>query len=376
MSGFVPPVYPYDRLLPLKALADKLPGGAVDLSVGTPTDPPPQAVLDALRDPDRHQLLRGYPPSIGTAALREAAREWMTRRLGVTVPEDGLALCIGTKEFVSSLPQWLKLREPARDTVLYPAVAYPTYEMGAILAGLRAVPVPVDREFHLDLSAISHTDAERALVLWMNSPGNPAGQLDDLAAAAAWGRRHGVLVASDECYSEYTWDGPPRTVLAGFDRQPEGLLAVHSLSKRSNLAGLRVGWYAGDPEVVGYLREVRKHAGLMVPGPAQLAALAVLGDQAHVEVQRARYQERLLFAQRLLLHLGLDVTLPQGGFYLWVPAPGGDAWGLTERLASEGGMVVSPGEFYGRDASGYVRVAMVAPLERLQLVARRLGQDV
>lgn len=377
MTGFVPPVYPYDRLVPLRALADKLPGGVVDLSVGTPSDPPPQVVLDALTDPDREQLLRGYPPSIGTGALRQAASEWMAQRLGVPVPAEGLALCIGTKEFVAGLPQWLRLRDPARDTVLYPAVSYPTYEMGAVLASLRAVAVPVDEQFRLDLSAVSRTDAERAVVLWVNSPGNPAGQLDNLAAAAAWGRRHGVLVASDECYSEYTWSGPPRSLLAGADRDPgglTGLLALHSLSKRSNLAGLRVGWYAGDPDLVAYLREIRKHAGFMVPGPAQLAALAALGDQNHVEAQRARYWERLTFMQRVLQGLGLEVTLPEGGFYLWVPAPGGDAWGLAERLAREGGVLVSPGDFYGRAAAGHVRVAMVASMARLEVVARRLGQ--
>ncbi|MBO0691761.1 MAG: aminotransferase class I/II-fold pyridoxal phosphate-dependent enzyme, partial [Acidimicrobiaceae bacterium] len=286
------------------------------------------------------------------------------------LPAEALAACVGTKEFVATLPQWLKLRTPDRDTILYPAISYPTYEMGAILAGLRAVAVPVDEAWCLDLSAISEDDAGRALALWINAPGNPAGGLDDLEAAAAWGRRHSVPVFSDECYVEYTWDGPPRTILSAGLR---GVVAVNSLSKRSNLAGMRVGWYAGDPELVDYLREVRKHVGMMVPGPAQIAGAAALADQVHVEAQRERYRTRLERMQEILAALGVDAPLPGGGFYLWVPAPGGDAWGWTEELAEAGGVLVSPGEFYGHAGDGHVRIAMVQPIERLNLVAARLG---
>ncbi|MGH8920573.1 MAG: pyridoxal phosphate-dependent aminotransferase, partial [Actinomycetes bacterium] len=291
------------------------------------------------------------------------------------VPVDGIAACVGTKELVASVPSMLRLRYPDRDTVLYPAISYPTYAMGASLAGLRAVPVPVDDRWRIDLSAVTESDAARALLLWVNTPGNPAGGLDDLAAASAWGRAHGVPVFSDECYAEFTWDGPPRTVLgtgsgpAGLD----GVVALHSLSKRSNLAGLRVGWYAGDPDLVSFLREVRKHGGLMVPGPAQAAAAAALGDQDHVDVQRGRYHERLVRMQAILAAIDVPAELPAGGFYLWVPAPGGDAWSWTERMASEAGMLVAPGEFYGPAGSDHVRLAMVAPVARLDLVAARLG---
>ena len=262
----------------------------VDLSVGSPCDPPSPAVLAALASADEGGATRGYPSSAGSSVARTAAADWMGRRLGVSVDPGGLALCIGTKELVAGLPAWLHLRDPSRDTVLYPALSYPTYEMGALLGGLRAVPVPVDEHFRLRLTpdAVSDADAERALVLWVNSPGNPAGALDDLAAAAAWGRERGVLVASDECYAELTWNGPPRTVLGhgGGADGLDGVLAVHSLSKRSNLAGLRFGWYAGDPEVVRFLREVRQHAGFMVPGAAQRAGAAALADQAHADAQR------------------------------------------------------------------------------------------
>jgi aspartate/methionine/tyrosine aminotransferase len=271
----------------------------------------------------------------------------------------------------------LHLRDPSRDTVLYPALSYPTYEMGALLGGLRAVPVPVDEHFRLRLTpdAVSDADAERALVLWVNSPGNPAGALDDLAGAAAWGRQRGVLVASDECYAELTWHGPPRTILGhgGGADGLDGVLAVHSLSKRSNLAGLRFGWYAGDPAAVRFLREVRQHAGFMVPGAAQRAGAAALADQAHADAQRETYRWRLARLSQIMAAAGVDAPMPEGGIYLWVPVPDGDAWGLTARLAQQGGVIVSPGEFYGAAGAGYVRVAAVAPNERVELVARRLG---
>jgi succinyldiaminopimelate transaminase len=369
-AGFTPPPYPYDRLEAAKAKAAAHPGGIVDLSVGTPTDPPPPAVIEALAGADEAGTVRGYPASIGSAALRQAMAAWVRRRLGAEVPSDAIAVCVGTKEFVGTLPQWLKLRTPGRDTILYPAISYPTYEMGAVLAGLRAVPVPVDAEWRLDLSAVADIDAERALALWVNTPGNPAGQLDDLQAAGSWGRERGIPVFSDECYAEFTWDGPIRTILTS---GLSGVVAVHSLSKRSNLAGLRLGFYAGDPELVDYLREVRKHVGLMVPGPVQLAGAAALADDTHVDDQRARYRQRLARMQEILGQLGVEADLPGGGFYLWAGAPGGDAWAFTDRLAAEGGLLVSPGDFYGPGGAGHVRIAMVQPVERLDLVAARLG---
>jgi aspartate/methionine/tyrosine aminotransferase len=325
--------------------------------------------------PDPDGMARGYPPSIGTLELRGAIRQWAKEVLGVGIPPDAVSVCVGTKEFVATVPHWLHLRQPERDTVLYPAVSYPTYEMGARLAGLRAVPVPLDGAWSLELDAVSEQDAARALLLWANSPGNPAGGLDDLKAVARWGADHGVTILSDECYVEFTWDGPPRTVLGhGGGRDGlEGVVAVHSLSKRSNLAGLRVGWFVGDPDLVGYLKEVRKHAGLMVPGPVQRAAAVALEDRTHVEDQRRRYEERLVRAQAILAALGVDCPRPRGGFYLWAPAPDGDGWGWASWLAEHGGMLVSPGEFYGPSGRGYVRLAMVAPLDRLDLVARRLG---
>lgn len=379
-TGFTPPPYPYDRLAPLIEAAAAHPGGAVDLSIGTPFDPPPTFVLEALAGSGTE---RGYPPSVGTPDYRVAAAAWMQRRFGVEVdPTREVAACVGTKEFVASTPHLLRLRTPARDTVLYPAVSYPTYAMGATLAGCRSVAVPVDEHWRLDLSAVDPADVARSLCLWVNAPGNPAGGLDDLAAVADWGRANGVVVLSDECYVEFTWDAGdgrgPRAPASG-DRRGhtilehglDGLLAVHSLSKRSNLAGVRAGFYAGDPALVSYLGEVRKHAGLMVPGPVQAAAVAALGDDAHVDAQRSTYWERLVLGRDLLAALGVGAALPGGAFYLWASAPRGDAWGLARRLADEVGAIVSPGEFYGPAGSDHVRVALVQPTARLVELQRR-----
>ena len=320
-EGFRPPPYPYDRLDELKAVAATLPGGLVDLSVGTPMDAPTPVVVEALASSGAE---RGYPPSIGSPAYREAAAGWLDRRLGVTVAPDALAACVGTKEFVAGTPGLLRLRTPDRDTVLYPQVAYPSYAMGAALAGCRAVAVPPRADGTLDLDAIDDADTQRALCLWVNSPANPSGCLEDLEAVASWGRAHEVPVLSDECYVEFTWATRPRTIL---EHGLEGVLAVHSLSKRSNLAGIRAGFYAGDPELVAYLREVRKHAGLMVAGPVQAAAVAAWSDDTHVEEQRDRYRHRLELMQQVLADAGIACPLPAGAFYLWVPAPDGDGWG-------------------------------------------------
>ncbi len=280
-AGFVPPPYPYARLDGLLAIASEHEGGAVDMSIGTPIDPPPPEVTAAF---SRSGAERGYPSSPGSPDLRRAASRWMARRFDIAVDPDSIAACIGTKEFVGTLPQWLRLRSPDRDTILYPAISYPTYEMGAILAGCRAVPVPLDAAGRLLLSGIAPDDAGRALALWVNSPGNPTGVLDDLGAAAAWGRANGVPVFSDECYVEFTWSGPGRSIL---QHGTEGVVALHSLSKRSNLAGGRIGFYAGDADLVRYLLEVRKHVGMMVPGPSQAVGIVALDDDEHVALQRA-----------------------------------------------------------------------------------------
>lgn len=362
---FVPPSYPYERLDGLRRIASALDGGAIDCSIGTPVDPPPAAVLEELA---RAIGARGYPASAGSEDYRLAAAEWIQRRFGVALETDQLAGCVGTKEFVGTLAGYLHLRAPERDTVLYPSVSYPTYAMGATLAGLRAVAVDLI-DGRLDLASISPDDVERALVLWSNSPSNPTGVLDDLEAVAEWGRDHGVLVASDECYAEFTWDGRPRSIL---EHGLVGVLAVHSISKRSNLAGLRAGFYAGDPATVAFLRSVRQHAGFMIAGPVQAAVAVAYRDDEHVNLQRSIYRSRLELISNALKDIEIDTAMPEGSFYLWFSREGMDGWQLAALLAEKSGLIVSPGELYGATGANFVRLAVVQPDERLALAASRL----
>ena len=370
-AGFVPPPYPHDRLDAFRRLAAVVPGGVVDCSIGNPIDPVPDVVLAALdaAAPDGAP----YPATIGSTDLRTAAADWIARRFGVAVEPDHVLACIGTKEMVASLPRFLGMRDPSRDTVLYPAISYPTYGMGAELAGLRAVPVPLDDGWHLDLSRISDEDAGRALLLWTNEPGNPTAAVAsaaEVADAVAWARARGIVVAADECYAEFS-GGEPVTAL---ETGPDGVLAVHSLSKRSNMAGFRTGFVAGDPDLVRYLGEVRKHAGLMTAGPIQAAAVAALGDDTHVAAQRARYLDRRALMLDGLAAYGLVHDGGPAPFYLWLRSEAGvdDGWELAARLA-EAGTLVAPGSLYGPAAADHVRLALTQPLDRLQLVLERLS---
>jgi succinyldiaminopimelate transaminase len=364
---WTPPEYPYDRL---RRVGDKglhHSGGVIDMSIGTPVDAPLDTVVHALANSGAE---RGYPPSNGTLAYREAAQRWLRRRFDVEVDASAIAACVGTKEFVTTTPLWLKLLFPDRDTILYPQISYPSYAMAAELGGLRAVPVPQREGGALALDQISADDARRALCLWSNSPANPTGGLDDLGAVAAWGRHNDVVVLSDECYAEFTWDGPPDSILK---HATEGALAVHSLSKRSNLAGVRVGMYAGDAELVANLAEIRKHVGMMVPGPAQAAGVVAFDDDQHVAAQRDRYRRRLeLLAGALSRRFEVAVDLPRGGFYLWMPVPEGDGWSFAEQLVADYGVLASPGEFYGQASANFVRFALVVTDEQLDMAVSRL----
>ena len=379
-SGFVPPIYPYFRLDELKQRASEAPGGIVDLSIGTPNDPVPDIVSAALAEAGPGAA--GYPRAIGAPALREAAAGWMERSFGVSLDAAQVVSVIGTKELVASLPHLLRLRDPSRDTVLYPAVSYPTYAMGAQLGGCRAVPVPLGEGWHLDLSAVSEEDAARALLLWINEPGNPTGSQSaagPLADAVAWARARGIVVASDECYVEFNWDEagnhvPGATALqAGVD----GVLAVHSLSKRSNMAGYRCGFLAGDGDLVAYIASVRTHSGMMVPGPIQAAATVAWADDAHVAVQRDRYAERRMYARSRLAEAGLVDAGGPSAFYLWFRSadPAEDGWAVTARLA-ETGTLVAAGDLYGGAGGDYVRMALVEPLERLELAFDRMSHSM
>ncbi len=377
------PDFPWDSLAPVKerasAFSDPSLGpagtGLVDLSVGTPVDPTPRVVREALAAAsDAH----GYPLTWGTADLREAVSAWFAARRGVPdVDPAGVLPTIGSKELVAWLPILMGLGPG--DVVAYPRVAYPTYDVGARLSG--ATPMAVDA-----LTALGPlTPSTTPKLLWLNTPGNPTGKvlgIEHLAKVVGWARQHGVVVASDECYAELDWrpraagSREPPTTPSILDPRVtggshEGLLCVYSLSKQSNLAGYRGAFVAGDPALVGRLLEVRKHAGMMVPWPVQRAVLAALSDAAHVEDQKARYAARRAALLPAVERFGLRVDDSEAGLYLWATA--GEAGRVTiERLAARG-ILAAPGDFYGPAGAQHVRIALTATDEGVAAAVRRLG---
>jgi len=321
----------------------------------------PQVVKDALSSAANSP---GYPATAGTPAVRQAAAGWLARRHGVTVEPDAVLPVIGTKELIAWLPTLLGCGPG--DAVVYPELAYPTYDVGARLAGAR--PVASD-----GLTALG---PERVRLAWLNSPSNPTGRVlpaEQMRKVVSWGQERGTVIASDECYLELGWEATPLSVLhpevsGGSHR---GLLAVHSLSKRSNLAGYRAGFVVGDPHLVAELLEVRKHAGMMVPAPIQAAMAAALNDDAHAEEQRARYAARRARLRSALAASGWVVEHSEAGLYLWAAHPELDCWGSISRLA-ELGILVAPGEIYGPSGGRHVRVALTATDERVDAAVTRL----
>lgn len=333
----------------------------MDLSIGTPVDPTPAVVQDALR---AAADAPGYPLTIGTPAVREALVGWVARRLGCSLPESQVVPSIGSKELVSLLPMLLGL-QPGSE-VLIPALAYPTYDAGARFAG--CVPVPVE-------DPTAHDPARVGLV-WLNSPSNPTGEVwsaERLRSVVDWGRSHGVLIASDECYLELGWDASPVSILdpAVCGSSTDGVLAVHSLSKRSNLAGYRAGFAAGDRAAVAAIIEARKHLGLLVPAPVQAALVAALGDDAHVAEQKARYSARREVLLPAVRAAGFSVEHSEAGLYLWCTR-GEACWDTVGALASVG-VLAAPGEFYGAAGASHVRFALTATDERIAAAAERLA---
>ncbi len=354
------PVFPWDRLAPYAERARSHPDGIVDLSVGTPVDSTPEVVQTALR---AAADAPGYPLTIGTAELRAALVAWARARLGAEVTSAQVVPSIGSKETVSLLPCLLGLAPGS--TVLIPELAYPTYDVGARFAG--CVPVATG-------DPTAHDPAGVALV-WLNSPSNPTGEVldpDRLRAVVTWGRRHGVLVASDECYLELGWEAEPVSVLhpSICGDSAAGVLAVHSLSKRSNLAGYRAGFTIGDAAAVSAIVEARKHLGLLVPAPVQAALVAALGDEEHVRAQRELYAARRTLLLPAVRAAGFRVEHSGAGLYLWCTRDE-ECWQTVDALARIG-VLVAPGEFYGEAGRRHVRFALTAPDERIAAAADRL----
>jgi succinyldiaminopimelate transaminase len=357
------PDFPWDTIAAEAELAAAHPDGIVDLSVGTPVDPTPelvQAALAAATDAP------GYPLTVGMPELRGAVIDMLARRHAVTGLDPGAVIpTIGSKELVAGLPGLLGLGPD--DVVVAPALAYPTYAVGAALVGAQLVAT----------DALTSVGPARVSLVWINSPANPTGKVlpvEHLRKVVAWARERGAIVASDECYLDFGWDAEPRSILHPdvCDGSHEGLLAVHSLSKRSNLAGYRAAFIAGDPAIVKRLLEVRKHAGLIVPAPVQAAMVAALDDDVHVDEQRKRYEQRRLTLRPALEKAGFRIEESAGGLYLW--ATRGEPCRVTLRSLAERGILVAPGEFYGAAGADHVRIALTATDERIATAVTRLTE--
>ena len=355
------PDFPWDSLAGAKQRAQSHPDNIVDLSVGTPVDPTPQLAVDALTAAASDWP--GYPTVWGTPELRAAIIGYLERRWdSLPLTERQVLPVVGTKELVAWLPTQLDLGPG--DTVVIPTTAYPTYEVGAALVG--AIVQPCD-----DPAQVQGSPA----LVWINSPANPHGAVMGRERTAEWidfARGCGALLAADECYGEFGWEAEPVSVL---DRtlcggSADGLLAVHSLSKRSNLAGYRAGFVAGDEQVVTDLLAVRKHTGMMLPGPVQAAMAATLADQDHVAEQRERYAARRALLRPALEAAGFRIEHSEGSLYLW--ATRDEDCRTTIDWLAERGILAAPGDFYGEAGRRHVRIAMTATDERIAAAAERL----
>ena len=356
------PVFPWDTLTDVTAIARAHRDGIVDLSVGTPVDDVAPVIRAALA---AASATPGYPTTAGTPELRASIHAALQRRFGITGVDSAAVLpVIGTKELIAWLPTLLGLGSD--DTVVIPELAYPTYDVGARLAGAQV----------LAADSLTQIGPQAPALLFLNSPSNPSGRvlgLDHLRKVVGWARERGVLIASDECYLGLAWDAAPLSVLhpSVCDGDHTGLLAIHSLSKSSSLAGYRAGFVAGDASVVAELLAVRKHAGMMVPGPIQAAMVAALDDDDHVAVQRERYAQRRAVLLSALRGAGFTVDHSEAGLYLW--ATRGEPCRDTVTWLAQRGILVAPGEFYGPAGAQHVRVALTATDERIAAAAERLA---
>jgi succinyldiaminopimelate transaminase len=355
------PDFPWDTLAGHAATARAHPGGVVDLSVGTPVDAVPDLIRAALASVSD---VPGYPTTHGTPTLRAAAVAALSRRFGVAGISDADVLpTIGSKELVAWLPTLLGVGPG--DVVVIPELAYPTYEVGVRLAGAELVRS----------DGLTALGPRRPKLVWVNSPANPTGKVlpvEHLRKVVDWARERGAVVASDECYLTLGWEAQPVSVLhpSISGGHNDGLLAVHSLSKSSSLAGYRAGFVTGDSDLIARLLAVRKHAGMIVPRPVQEAMTAALSDDEHIAVQRRRYAHRRDLLKPALLAAGFTIENSEAGLYLWVTrdedADKSVAW-LADR-----GILAAPGTFYGPTGGRHVRVALTATDERVAEAVNRL----
>jgi len=351
------PDFPWDALAPYGAIAKQHPEGAIDLSVGTPVDPTPEFIQEAFRKASNSP---SYPVTVGTPELREAITAWAKNYLGAS-GDFGVLPLIGSKEFVAWLPTFIEAQ-----SVLYPDVAYPTYLVGSLLAQAEATPVSLD--------AASWPEADLA---WVNSPSNPTGRVhseEEFKAAIEWSRKHKSVVVSDECYLEFGDSKKPTSILNYTGGDNTNILAVHSLSKRSSMAGFRAAFIVGDPALIARILEVRKHAGMMVPLPVQIAMIAALSDEDHVAKQRALYNARRATLIPALSAAGFTIESSEAGLYIWATR-NENCWDSVSWLA-ELGIIATPGVFYGELGASHIRIAMTATDAQISQAAARIMKKV
>ena len=347
------PDFPWDALAPYGEIARSHPQGIIDLSQGTPVDPTPDFIQQVFRDASNSP---SYPVTAGTPELRAAIKKWATDRLGATGDFDVLPL-IGSKELVAWLPTFLE-----SSTVLIPEIAYPTYHVGALLAQAQSTPVGIN--------AKSWPKADLA---WLNSPSNPTGRVhsvDEIKACIDWSRANRSILISDECYLEFDQSAHSYSVLSQTGGDNTNILAVHSLSKRSSMAGYRAAFLIGDSSLIAKIREIRKHGGMMVPLPVQKAMTVALSDDKHVAEQRARYNARKDLLRPALEAAGFTIEFSNSGLYLWCTR-NEDAWTSVAWLA-ERGILATPGTFYGALGSRHIRIAMTASDTQIADAAARI----
>ena len=347
------PDFPWDALAPYAEVARKHPEGAIDLSVGTPVDSTPRLIQDALANNSNSPR---YPLTAGTPELKSAIAQWAKKKLEATGEFDVLPV-IGSKELVAWLPTFLQSKK-----VIFPEVAYPTYLVGALLA-----------ESETQAVGINAADWPSADLAWINSPSNPTGRVhseSEFKSAINWSRSNGSVLVSDECYLEFGDTAEPTSILRYTEGENKNILAVHSLSKRSSMAGYRAAFLIGDPTLISEIREVRKHAGMMVPLPVQHAMIAALSDEQHVSEQRARYNARRAALKPALISAGFRIDESAAGLYIWCTRDE-SAWESVKWLADIG-IIATPGIFYGEKGSSHIRIAMTATDEQIQSAARRI----
>ena len=347
------PDFPWDALAPFGEIARSHPEGIIDLSVGTPVDSTPEFIQSAFRDSSNSP---SYPVTAGTAELREAIRSWAISRLGATGDFDVLPL-IGSKELVA----WLATIVEAKK-ILIPEIAYPTYHVGALIAQAESIPVGID--------SVQWPSADLA---WINSPSNPTGRVhstQELMASIEWSRANSAILISDESYLEFDHTAQSTSILAHTNGDNRNILALHSLSKRSSMAGYRAAFMVGDSALIAKIRELRKHAGMMVALPVQNAMTVALRDDEHVAQQRARYNARRDALRPALEACGFRIEFSNSGLYIWCTRDE-DAWASVEWLAQRG-ILATPGGFYGEKGKNHIRIAMTATDSQISDAVRRL----